>query len=99
MGITLLWAAIFYGFAAIGTGAMFACNRQALAGEITETVFGQIVRPFKIWEIGKDASAQGHCLYEHAPWIVPTIASVQTIAMIALLTVFLLALRRRFRMN
>ena len=57
----------------------------------------QMFRPFYVW--AKSPPGTGDCLVESNRLIIPILASLQSLAAIALLALFLLALRRRFKMD
>ncbi len=57
----------------------------------------QMFRPFYVWS--KDSSGIRLNLFGNGDLLIPILASVQSLATIGLLTLFLLALRRRFKMD
>lgn len=57
----------------------------------------QMFRPFYVWS--KSLPGTGNCLVESNPLIIPILASLQSVATLTLLALFLLALRRRFKMD
>lgn len=57
----------------------------------------QMFRPFYVW--AKNPPGTNNCLLESNPLLIPILASLQSLTTIALLTLFLLALRRRFKMD
>lgn len=66
-------------------------------GEAALFALDQVVRPFKALTIGYGGAAPAF-LNEH-PIIVRVIASLQSLATLGLVTLFILAVRRRFRLN
>ncbi|HEX4888987.1 MAG TPA: hypothetical protein VFW37_01250, partial [Alphaproteobacteria bacterium] len=59
--------------------------------------FEQMFRPFGAWM--KDSIGVKLNLFQQGDLLIPMLASLQSLATIALLTLFLLALRRRFKMD
>ncbi len=75
----------------------------ALATDIPDSVhlvgftFEQMFRPFYVWSISPVGTAPE--LVDPNPTLIPVIASLQSLATLSLLALFLLALRRRFKMD
>jgi len=75
----------------------------ALATDIPDSVhlvgftFEQMFRPFYVWSMSPVGTAPE--LVKCNPLFIPILASVQSLATIGLLALFLLALRRRFKMD
>jgi hypothetical protein len=96
-GVTLVFYLLY---AALGTD-----GREAYPGEPFGMAVEQIVRPFAILTAGYERAA-GYSesgrwtldLLHSAPFLAPTLALVQSVASLGLIALFLLALRRRFRM-
>ena len=59
----------------------------------------QIVRPFFIWTAGGMAQSEPAAVVIHWPLALRLIATIQSVASIGLVTLFLLALRRQFRLH
>lgn len=75
--------------------ALITCNPGP--GARLAFTLEQMFRPFYVW--AKSPPGTGNCLVDSNPVIIPILASLQSLAVIALLTLFLLALRRRFKMD
>lgn len=75
--------------------ALMSCNPGA--GARFGFTLEQMFRPFYVW--AKSLPGTSNCLLESNPLIIPILASLQSLTTIALLTLFLLALRRRFKMD
>lgn len=75
--------------------AMIGCNPGP--GARLALTLEQMFRPFFVW--AKSAPGTGNCLVENSPLLIPFLASLQSLGTIGLLTLFLLALRRRFKMD
>ena len=75
----------------------------ALATDVPDSVhlvgftFEQMFRPFYVWSMSPVGTAPE--LVKCNPLLIPLLASVQSLATVGLLTLFLLALRRRFKMD
>lgn len=75
--------------------ALMSCNPGA--GARFGFTLEQMFRPFYVW--AKSPPGTGNCLVDSNPVIIPILASLQSLGTIGLLALFLLALRRRFKMD
>ncbi len=75
--------------------ALMTCNPGP--GARLAFTLEQMFRPFYVW--AKSPPGTGICLVENNPLLIPILASLQSVAAIALLALFLLAQRRRFKMD
>lgn len=65
--------------------------------EIAKFTIEQMFRPFFVWS--KDSSGIRLDLFGNGDLLIPILASLQSLATLSLLALFLLALRRRFKMD
>ena len=65
--------------------------------EIAKFTIGQMFRPFFVWSATSGDKAID--LVRYNPFLIPLLASLQSLATLSLLALFLLALRRRFKMD
>ena len=93
-GLTVLIAGAYYRFLPL-TGA--SVSRTEAFSFATQ----QIVRPFSVWSnaFQSKVSSGMQAAFENAPFLLPALASIQSIMSIGLIALFVLALRRRFKMD
>jgi hypothetical protein len=96
-GVTLLF---YFLYAALGTD-----GREAYPGAPLRFVLEQIVRPFALLTADyaraagtSDYAGWVRALLDGAPFAARALAAIQSLASLGLIALFLLALRRRFRM-
>ncbi|MFP5469765.1 MAG: hypothetical protein ACLGGZ_08480, partial [Alphaproteobacteria bacterium] len=65
--------------------------------EIAKFTIEQMFRPFFVWSATSGDKAID--LVRYNPFLIPLLASLQSLATLSLLALFLLALRRRFKMD
>lgn len=97
MDLPLLW------LLALANISFLVFGIVALATGIPDSVhflgftFEQMFRPFYVWSMSPVGTAPE--LVDPNPTLIPFIASLQSLATLSLLTLFLLALRRHFKMD
>lgn len=97
LDLPLLWLLVLANISFLVFGVV------ALATDISDSVqlvgftFEQMFRPFYVWSMSPVGTAPE--LVTSKPLLIPILASVQSLVTIGLLALFLLALRRRFKMD
>ncbi len=71
----------------------------ANAGNMFSFAMKQIVRPFSIWTANGIAQSEPIAIVTHYPLALRLVATVQSLLSISLVTLFLLAVRRQFRLG
>lgn len=79
-------------------GVALACESVAPA-EAFRFTFEQLARPFFIWSPSYGGTGWVQEALEHCPFLLRGIATLQSLASLGLIALFLLALRRRFKMD
>jgi hypothetical protein len=83
------------------TAVFWLCYVLAAAapGAAFDFAMAQLVRPFSVWIPLQAASAPEVAVFARPPLWLKSLASLQSAISLGLLTLFILAVRRRFRLN
>lgn len=94
VGFTVLVAGAYFRFLPLAGGEISRADAFSFAVE-------QVVRPFAVWSSTYLANVSSglKTVLENAPLLIPALASVQSLFSIGFVALFVLALRRRFKMD
>ena len=71
----------------------------AAPGAAFDFAMAQLFRPFSVWIPLKAAGAPEAAVFATPPLLLKFLATLQSVISLGLLTLFILAVRRRFRLN